>query len=276
MLEIPEANVLAKDINNTIVSKTIAQVTAGYTAHKFAWFNGDPQNYSKLLVGKAIDQAVSCGGMVEIRAGEVRLLFSDGVNLRYHRQGDKRPTKHQLLIDFTDGTSLSASVQMYGGLWCFIAGQLDNPYYQAARDKVSPLQTEFDRDYFSGLLRDPVVQNLSSKAFLATEQRIPGLGNGVLQDILYNAGIHPKRKVGSLTADEKDRLFASVKNILTAMVAQGGRDTEKDLWGNPGRYQTRASKNTAGQNCSVCGGVIQKESYLGGSIYYCPGCQKRD
>lgn|GEM_PF-2077218 len=34
--------------------------------------------------------------------------------------------------------------------------------------------------------------NPCPKAFLATEQRIPGLGNGVLQDILWTARIHPK------------------------------------------------------------------------------------
>jgi hypothetical protein len=31
------------------------------------------------------------------------------------------------------------------------------------------------------------VKKLSLKALLATEQRIPGLGNGVLQDILFKA-----------------------------------------------------------------------------------------
>jgi formamidopyrimidine-DNA glycosylase len=43
---------------------------------------------------------------------------------------------------------------------------------------------------------------LSAKAFLATEQRIPGLGNGVLQDILFTAGIHPKRKMAAISEEE--------------------------------------------------------------------------
>lgn len=85
---------------------------------------------------------------------------------------------------------------------------------------------------------------LSAKAFLATEQRFPGIGNGTLQDILFAARIHPKRKIASLTEDERERLAACTASVLGEMTRLGGRDTEKDLFGNPGGYQTRMSKRT--------------------------------
>jgi formamidopyrimidine-DNA glycosylase len=53
------------------------------------------------------------------------------------------------------------------------------------------------------LLSPDAVQKLSLKAALATEQRIPGLGNGSLQDILWQAHLHPKRKTNTLS-DEED------------------------------------------------------------------------
>jgi formamidopyrimidine-DNA glycosylase len=90
------------------------------------------------------------------------------------------------------------------------------------------------------------VQKLSAKAFLATEQRIPGLGNGVLQDILWYANIHPKRKISTLSAEQKHKLFRSVKTILAEMTELGGRDTERDLFGCNGGYITRLSKKTVG------------------------------
>ena len=58
------------------------------------------------------------------------------------------------------------------------------------------------------------------------------------------------------------------------MAFKGGRDTEKDLFGCLGGYMTCLSKNTLDKPCPVCGGTIRKESYMGGSIYYCEGCQK--
>jgi formamidopyrimidine-DNA glycosylase len=61
---------------------------------------------------------------------------------------------------------------------------------------------------------------------------------------------------------------------LADMAVRGGRDTEKDLFGKPGGYKTKASKLTVGNTCPVCGGSIRKESYMGGSIYYCDQCQR--
>ena len=79
---------------------------------------------------------------------------------------------------------------------------------------------------------------------LTTEQRIPGLGNGVLQDILFNAGIRPKRELSTFGDLEKDDLFHNLKTTLAEMTVGGGRDTEKDLFGNPGGYRTILSRNT--------------------------------
>ncbi len=273
MLELPEAITIANQINKSLGGKTIASVMAAHTPHKFAWFYGDPQKYHELLVGKMIDAARAYGGFVEIQAEAAVILVGDGVGLRFHDRNDKRPLKHQLLIEFTDGSALSATVQMYGGLWCFSGGEWDNPYYKAAREKPSPLSEEFNCEYLEALLTAPEVQKLSAKAFLATEQRIPGLGNGVLQDILYNAQIHPKKKVNAFSVTERDMLFKSLKQTLAEITVYSGRDTEKDLFGRPGGYITRASKNTAGQSCPSCGKTIRKESYMGGSIYYCEGCQ---
>ena len=119
----------------------------------------------------------------------------------------------------------------------------------------------------------PGDEKLSVKAFVATKQRIPGLGNGVLQDILFHARIHPKRKMDTLTVEEYEKLYGAVKDTLLAMTVKGGRDTEKDLFGCNGGYKTILSSKTKELPCPVCGGQIKKEAYLGGSVYYCPVCQ---
>jgi formamidopyrimidine-DNA glycosylase len=273
MIELPEAVVLAEQINETVAGKKIKSVVAAQTSHKLAWYFGDPQEYKGLLTGKVIGRATSYGGQVEITAGKAKLVFSDGVNLRYFNKGAKLPDKHQLLLQFDDGSSLVGWVQMYGSLSAFPDGKNDNKYYLIAKQKPSPLSSDFDEDYFRSLF-DEGTAKLSLKAFLATEQRIPGLGNGVLQDILFNAKVHPKKRAGTLSATDRNVLFDSVRNTLSEMMAKGGRDTENDLFGKPGTYKTKLSKNTVGQPCPVCGTLIKKEAYLGGSIYYCGRCQK--
>ncbi len=273
MIELPEATVLAKQIGDSIAGKQITNVIAARSPHKFAWYFGDPNDYKRLLAGEIIDGAVSYGGQVEVSVDKSKILFSDGVKLRYFEKGENVPDKHQLLLEFDDGSFLVGSVQMYGGLSAFREGKNDNKYYLVAKSKPSPLSDEFDEAYFSVLFNDNT-SKLSLKAFLATEQRIPGLGNGVLQDILFNAKMHPKKKVATLSDADKKTLFASIKTTLSEMAAYGGRDTEGNLFGETGGYKTKLSKNTVGQPCLICGAEIKKESYLGGSIYYCPECQK--
>ncbi|QHQ62596.1 endonuclease VIII [Anaerocolumna sedimenticola] len=274
MLELPESYSISKQINQTLKGKLIKNAVANSSPHKFAWYFGDPSNYRFLLTGQSIKEAKAVAGQVELYAGDIRILFSDGVNIRYFEKRDKIPAKHQLRIDFEDDSSLVCCVQMYGGLWVYHEGENENPYYLVAKRKPSPLSTDFSKSYFDTMFQEENKKNLSAKAFLATEQRIPGLGNGILQDILFHAKIHPKRKIDTLARDETNGLFDAVKTVINRMAKDGGRDTEKDLFGKNGGYHTILSKNTAGKPCPVCGTLIKKEAYLGGSIYLCEGCQR--
>jgi len=272
MIELPEAAVLSKQLSIELSGKVIVDVIAAQNPHKFAWYSGDSALYDGYLSNKQIEGAVSIGGQVELWAGDMTLVFSDGVNLRYHQKNDPSPGKHQLFLKFNDETTLIATIAMYGGMLCTPKGKNDNPYYLIAKEKPSPLSDAFTLDFFLKLIT-PKDQNLSLKAFLATNQRIPGLGNGVLQDILFNAGFHPRKKVDTLNEKDKNRLFVALKDTLFNMMQHGGRDTEKDIYGNPGGYTSILSKNTLGSPCKRCGAQIMKEAYLGGSIYYCSGCQ---
>jgi len=273
MIEIPESTTIAMQLNEAVRSKTICRIIANASPHKFAFYHGDPADYSALLAGQVIGDSFGIGAMIEIAAGDRRIVLGDGANLRYYDDLNKTPSKHQLLVELDDGSALVCTVQMYGSVLAFIEGMCDNKYYLVAKEKPRPLADAFDRAYFD-TLRTEGSDKLSAKAFLATEQRIPGLGNGVLQDILFHAGIHPKRKIKTLSEKELDGLFRSVKNTLAEMMRLGGRDTEKDLFGSAGGYRTLLSKNTVGKPCPVCGANIQKAAYLGGAVYWCPICQQ--
>lgn len=272
MIEIPESTTIAMQLNETVRGKKICRVITNASPHKFAFYHGDPADYNALLAGQVIGDSFGIGAMIEITAGDRRVVLGDGANLRYYDDSGKTPSKHQLLLELDDESALVCTVQMYGAVLVFMEGTYDNKYYLVVKEKPQPLADAFDRVYFD-TLRTEGSDRISAKAFLATEQRIPGLGNGVLQDILFHAGIHPKRKMGTIREIEFDRLFRSVKDTLAEMTRLGGRDTEKDLFGSAGRYRTLLSKNTVGKPCPVCATDIQKTSYLGGAVYWCPMCQ---
>lgn len=275
MIEIPEAINLAKEINQEVGGKRILKVIANHSPHKFAWYHGDPDKYNDLLAGKVLGMATGYGSFLEIVVEDSVILFSEGIRLKLCKENDKLPPKHQLLLVFDDSTSLVASVQMYGGLWCFKEGEFENRYYQEAKEKPSPLSDEFNYSYFTSIISEAGAEKLSAKALLATDQRIPGLGNGILQDILFNAGIHPKKRVRSFTEKNKLDIFESIRSTIADIAHKGGRDTEKNLNGYNGGYITKLSKNTVNKPCPQCGNGIQREAYMGGSIYYCSSCQQQ-
>jgi len=268
MIELPESHVLAKQINETLVGKTIKSAAANTSPHSFAFYSGDSAAYGAMLAGQKVTRAGvgfvgdSC---TEIVCGD--MLLSISTPIKYHAAGAKLPKSHQLLLEFDDGSHMSCTVQMWGGLHC-------DPVSAKTKQesKPCPYTDAFDENYFGSLLSS-VKPVLSAKAFLATEQRIPGLGNGVLQDILFNARIHPKRKLETMSDTDIQGLFQSVKSTLKEMRDNGGRDTEKDLFNRNGGYLTILSKNTLIHPCRVCGSGLVRQAYLGGNIYFCPVCQ---
>ncbi len=259
MLEIPESHTVAKQLNAVVRGKSIEKAVANGSPHKFAFFSGEPADYGPRLRQKTLGEARALGGLIEMDAGGLKLLWGDGANLRLLSAATAPPQKHQLCITFTDGASLVCTIQMYGGIWLYAEGENDNPYYIAARDKPSPLSAAFDEAHFHSLL-EAAKPHLSAKAFLATEQRIPGLGNGVLQEILFYAGVHPQRKLGQLGVEKRQALFRAVKEILGRMAEAGGRDTEKNLFGQWGGYATRFSHRNHPGPCPGCGIAIQKKA----------------
>jgi len=273
MLELPESTNLSRHLNETVTGLTIVSAKANHSPHSFTWYEGDPASYSEALPGRALEGAVTRGGRVDLLlGGGLRLSLMDGVNLRLLTADAPRPAKHQLLLELSDGRALSATVQMYGGIMLYPRDEDMNFYDAVARQSPSPLTDAFDRAHFDGLV-GAAKPTLSAKALLATEQRIPGLGNGCCQDILFIAGIHPQSHIGALSSTQMAGLYTSVKETLAQMAALGGRDTEKDLHGRAGGYKTLLSAKTLAAPCPKCGGAIVRKAYLGGNVYFCPTCQ---
>lgn len=273
MIELPESYVLMDQINKEISGKKIAKAEANHSPHGFALYSGNPVEYDEKLAGKTIISADVYSGNVRIKADDMILFISSPI--RYHKKNAKLPDKHQLYLEFEDATSITCTVQMWGSFLCFREGDTNGiPKQHVINNSPSPLEQGFHEKYFRDLLHKEKLSSISSKAFLTTEQRIPGVGNGVVQDILFTAKIHPKRKMSTLSEEELKVLFHVLKNILLDMRKKGGRDTEYDLYGCKGGYKTILNKNTVGKPCSVCNTLIKKEIYLGGSIYFCENCQK--
>jgi formamidopyrimidine-DNA glycosylase len=272
MMELPEARCLATQLSTWLTGKRIVKATAFERTHKFGWSNVAPAAFSALGEGKQIRGVVASAHVLRILLeDELEIACSEDVEIRVQESAETEPTHLRLVFD--DYTVLSIRIKMYGYILIGTAPALSEwtPYYRMALASVSPLEDGFTYDRF--LHQTNLMAGKGSvKQALATEQKIPGLGNGTLQDVLFEARISPKRKCSTLTEIDREMLFASVRSTLRTMSDQGGRDTTVNGYGKPGGYVVKMA--TTRDSCPVCKGALIKEAYLGGKVIYCPVCQK--
>ena len=274
MIELPEARAIASGLRKEILGKIIRDVGGEFTGHKFTFYYGDPDTYKTQLTGKKVTEIVDSNFYVEVIIEDKKLLMRDGANISFFKAGSAKPLKSKLLLELEDGSFLSVTTSMYSMIYvCGRDEDMENKYYDMEKSGVGALDPRFTFEYFLSLI-DEKTKKLSAKAFLATEQRILGIGNGTVQDILFNARISPRRKINTMSDSEVKSLYDSTVKTMRQMADMGGRDTEKNIYGDAGGYKTIMSAKTYKNGCPECGEEITKENYLGGSVYYCATCQK--
>jgi len=288
-MSLAECVITANQLNESVKGKTIIKVIANQNPHTFVWFALEPayafcdayhsnefaMQYDKYLTGQTIKKAAAVLGGYSaytfMYIGDRALMFHVLTTL-YHEKDKKRPKRHQLLLELDDGTALSFCGSLGGPLFLFEIDE-NGSALEYASNFPSILSDYFSLEFFMNLIKNTPLRSMSAKEFLATKNRISGLDNGILHEILWEAEVNPKTKMVSLKETDFIRIYNAVKKVFPAVISCGGKDTDKDLYGNPGRYKTHVSKNTLGTPCERCGGIVAKEAFLGGAVYYCPQCQ---
>ena len=275
MFELPEYVTLARQLAETVAGKQIRAGHLGNSPHKFVWYNRKPEEFAALTAGKSLGEAYARGRWLFIPAnpGYVLVFGECGGKILYHESEAQIPKKYHLVIIFEDGSALSAMTQMWGAMELYEKGEELNRQY--IRDmRPTPVDAEFTSDYFTHLIDECIQQEKRSvKGLLTQEQLIPGLGNSIAQDILFQARLHPRHPIDDLSASQRKQLHEAIRQVVTEVIAKGGRNDEYDVFGNRGGYTRILDKNAAGKPCPECGTLIEKTQYLGGSCYYCPQCQ---
>ena len=205
-MNIALAYVINKQLDEMIVGKTIRKVIANQNPHTFVWFAMEPArafkddraatDVAQYLINKTIDKVdVNTGryGLYNFIYVGNRALMSDIVP-RYTHPKEKPAKKHQLLMEFEDGSYLSFSASLGGALFLFETDKNGDPIgYKSDFPLIN--KDEFTYEFFKSLVNKEKGRTLSVKQLLATKNRIPGIDNSLLQDILWEAQINPKSKI---------------------------------------------------------------------------------
>ncbi|MHA2289627.1 MAG: DNA-formamidopyrimidine glycosylase family protein [Promethearchaeota archaeon] len=276
MIELPEAITIANQISNELQEKTIQSSIRMQDPHRFAFIGKHThQEFAKIVLNKKIGKARANGNiiLVNLDPGYVLSLGCGGERILYHTSKKTIPKKHQLLLTFNDGSYLSVTVSGWGEVRLLEETEVSS-HPHIKHNLISPDNETFTFEYFDDLFKSvPTNRKVSAKYFLITEPCVWGLGNGSVQDILFHAKIHPKQQVIGLSEKQKESFYHSIKNTISEMIKLGGRDSDRDLYGNFGGYKRILHSKMVGKPCPECSTSIEKQQYLGGTIYFCPNCQ---
>lgn len=275
MFELPEYTVLAKQINKTLVGKTIRCGNLGNSPHKFVWYNRKHDEFTRLTCEKVIGRARAQGRwlIIPLEPAYNLVLGECGGKALYHPAGSELPAKYHLWLEFEDGSSFTVTTQMWGAMELYESGkEQERQYIKGMR--TTPVERGFTFAYFSGLI-DELLQGekRSTKSLLTQDQLIPGLGNASAQDILFHAHLLPRRPLSELSLGQRRDLYEAIVHTVREIIEKGGRNDETDLYGERGGYVRIMDSAAAGKPCPECGTKVQKIQYLGGACYFCPKCQ---
>ncbi|MBE3588179.1 MAG: bifunctional DNA-formamidopyrimidine glycosylase/DNA-(apurinic or apyrimidinic site) lyase [Thermoanaerobacteraceae bacterium] len=236
-----------------------------------------PEEFRRQVAGETVRS-------VDRRGKYLLINLSDGLVLAVHLRmtgrlvysGEEAPVPRytHLILHLDNGHRLYfADMRQFGRLWLVPESGLP-AISGLAWLGVEPLSPAFTPDHLAEKLRG---RHTRLKPLLLDQTFIAGLGNIYADEALHQAGLHPLREAGSLSAAEVETLYRAIREVLEEGVKCRGT-TVRDYVDGTGRAGTFQNKlkvyRKSGQPCPRCGQTIARLKIGGRSTCFCPGCQK--
>jgi len=173
-----------------------------------------------------------------------RVAFDDGTRLELVEHGKEKRARLWLVEDSSD----LAELQRLG---------------------PDPSRGELSHERFRAAL-DGASRRL--KTFLTDQRAIAGIGNGLSDEILYEARLSPMRLTGSLTEAEARAMHAALLAVVTTQTEKLRQSAQGELPQKEPREHYIVHDH-AGAKCPRCAATIARVSFTDHELFYCPGCQ---
>lgn len=266
MPELPEIVVIAKQMDLTLRRKKLQSILL--TQPKCG--NRSVNDYQKTLPGRTIEKITPLGKWLEILLDQsARLLVSLGMGgeICYLKMNQTAPEKSRLVVKFIDGTGFYVTLWWFGYFHLVLEGEA-----HPMTDALGPDPLNISEKEFLALLDK---RRGSIKSFLLNQKRIRGIGNFYIQEILFQAKLHPLREMHALTENEKCRLYNAIRNVFNDSMSLGSSSYELDFFGKKGKYNLDCMSIAYQENkhCPECHSAIQKIKTGSTMQFICPQCQ---
>lgn len=276
MPELPEVETIARLLAPVLTGQTITRVEVlwvrtvdrpGPEAFCAALTGARVTNVDRR--GKYIQTALSTGQTVltHLRMSGKFAVYRDGPGDDAPARGEKHA---RLRWQLDDGAwVVYIDPRKFGRFYL-----VDDPREITGDLGPEPLSADFTPQWLAAHLAQ---RRGEIKRLLLNQRFIAGLGNIYASEALWQAGIHPQRIAGTLSAAEAERLHAAIVAALRAGLENGGTSLD-GLYAYPsggtGRHQEYLRVyDRAGEQCPRCGYAVERIVQGQRSTYFCPVCQ---
>lgn len=256
--ELPDVEHFRRFFGRHATGKTVRSLWADPTIVR----NATPRALQRAFAGRTFEEPE--------RHGKWLLGWTDGPVLLLHFgmtgelvwSGDE-PDRHRwdrLVLSFADGGELRyRNMRKLGGAW--LAHGREEAW--AILGGLGPDALAVDRAAFLERLSR---RRGTAKAALMDQSFLAGVGNIIADETLWQARINPRRRIESLSEEDRRRLYASMRKILRESVEGYDDIPRKRSW-------LSYVRGRPGAECPRCGTPLERTVVAGRTTYFCPHCQ---
>jgi len=188
------------------------------------------------------------------------LHFGMTGDLAYFKHIEDDPRYDRLLITFVNGYHLAYVSQRKLGELALI----ESAEGFVERNELGPdALRDLDLDTFKDLMAGRWAM---AKSLLMDQHTLAGIGNVYSDEILFQAGVHPRTKVNQLGEDVLERVHREIGKVLRTAI---------DCWAEPDQFPANyliPHRHPDG-TCPLCGEPVERVKVSGRSAYYCSNRQ---
>jgi formamidopyrimidine-DNA glycosylase len=278
MPELPEVEVMRRDLEREIIGKRVKDVEAD--GMRSIRRHHNRKQFANRLVGKRITGIERRGKylLAKLDGGEVLVIHlgMSGQLLRTKGTRDAMTKHTHVVITFTQGGQLRfVDPRTFGEMFVTELDEVEKHVSELAHLGIDPLEEPMSWDHFGRLVAS---KHMKLKTLLMDQKFLAGIGNIYSDEILFGAGLRWDRMSDSLSPEEIRRLYRSmVETIQDAVKHRGSSLVDEqyvDLYGKPGDYQFHHKVYAReGEACRRCRKPIVRQRIGGRSTFFCEACQ---
>ncbi len=183
--------------------------------------------------------------------------------------------KHtHIIFKLGSGNELRFSdTRRFGRLW-LVGRDKEDTYSGIHKLGLEPFDESLTAEYLNEKCKN---RKKTVKECLLEQNIVAGIGNIYSDEILFAAGVHPKRRANSLTFDEWKHIAVIIPERLNYFIEKNRLTAEEYLETKGQDYRNTPFLQIyghAGEPCPKCGDTLCKMVIGGRSSVYCQNCQK--